>query len=104
MKQLFIIILLLACILFLDSCTVTHPWDKLNVPKNSDFEVLEDLSCGYNMPGVRVWRVREGDHQLIVTDIGFDIETRHDSKCPNPVHGNRLVERAKENELRREGF
>ena len=68
------------------SCKPSHPWDKLNLPNGTYFEVLEDLSSAYNMPGVRVFKVRQGEHHRIIIDMGFDIESFHDDNCPHPIH------------------
>ena len=68
------------------SCRSAHPWDALNLPKGPGFVVLEDLSDLYNLPGVRVFKVKEGEHHRIIIDMGYDIETYHDDNCPNPIH------------------
>ncbi len=104
MKQLITIILLLSCILLLDSCTGRlHPFSVNAVPESkSDFQVVENLTDQFKLGGVIAFVVRKGTHHYIFIDTGYNITFEHDQDCPN--HQNRLMERAKENELRREGF
>ena len=103
MRNLLLLILLISFIILFSSCTSTYPWAKNpTIPIGKGFTVLEDLSPSLKLNGVYAYSLEKGGHKYIFMDIGYAISLIHDEECEN--HEVRLMDRAKENQLRRDGF
>ena len=102
MKNLFLLIILICFIIFFSSCTISHPLSQNNeVKKGEGITVLEDISCSFG-PGISAFKIKEGNHIYVYVETYCDIEIFHDENCPS--HEIRLMDRAKQNQDRRDGF